>query len=378
MFDHQLRPLSPKSAQQLVQDNLLVKHLAGSHAYGTSLPSSDVDYRGVFVADPVNVRTPFFRVDEVEVTSEEDTKLYELSNFMKLAVDCNPNVVETLWVDMKDVVVVHPAYMLLRQNAPKLLNRKIAFTTSGYALAQLKRIRGHNKWLNNPQPKEKPQPVDFVSMVQHFAKDGEMPRMPHNFSLRGFFGGWRLIPYGKDTFGVHMAEGYSLFNEQTGNLNDDFVEESRAGLGLPVFIVKFNKQEYNDAKVRWEQYWEWKNNRNEKRSVLEEQFGYDTKHAMHLVRLLRMGYEAVTEGVLCVRRPDADELLAVRNGAWTYEEVVAYAEMMDAKVMAAVETSPLPKKPDTKLAAQLVMEVQDMIWNGQPPRNPANVWRYGT
>lgn len=369
MLNHQFGPykrlvkaLTPKSAQQLVQDNLLVKHLAGSHAYGTSLSTSDTDYRGVFVADPVHVRTPFFRVDEVEVTSEEDTKLYELSNFMKLALDCNPNVVETLWVDMKDVVAVHPAYMLLREAAPKLLNRKVAFTTSGYALAQLKRIRGHNKWINNPQPTAKPEPVDFVAMVQHFTQKDELPVMPRDFTLRAFQFDYRLVPFGKDTFGLYKMEHYSPFNVATGNLNDDFEDTSRAGLGAPRFVVKFNRAEYEDAKVRWEQYWTWKKNRNEKRSVLEEQFGYDTKHAMHLVRLLRMGYEAVTEGVLRARRPDADELLAVRNGAWSYEEVVAYAEMMDAKVRAAVETSPLPQKPDTKLAAALVLEVQDMIW----------------
>lgn len=379
MANHQLKPLTPRNAQDLARDSLLVKHLAGSHAYGTSVPTSDVDYRGVFVADPVNVRTPFYRVDEVEVTSEEDTKLYELANFMKLAVDCNPNVVETLWVDMKDIVVIHPAYMLLREYAPQLLNRKIAFTTSGYALAQLKRIKGHNKWLNNPQQKEKPQPVDFVAMVQHFTTIGETPTMPRDFDLRKFADGWRLVPFGRDTYGLYQAEHRVPFNTTTGNLNDDFVDETRAGLGAPTYVVKFNKQEYDDAKVRWEQYWEWKKNRNAKRSVLEEQFGYDTKHAMHLVRLLRMGYEAVTEGILRVRRPDAEDLLAVRNGAWTYEEVVKYAEEMDAKVMAAVEDSPLPKKPDVKLAAQLVMEVQDMVWNGKPPRNPANrVWRYGT
>lgn len=373
MKDHQLRPLTPKDAQTLVQDNLLVKHLAGSNAYGTALPTSDVDYRGVFVADPVNVRTPFFRVDEVEVTSEEDTKLYELSNFMKLVVDCNPNVVESLWVDMDDVVSYHPAYLLLREHAPELLTRKVAFTTSGYALAQLKRIRGHNKWLNNPQPVEQPQQVDFVSMVQHFTTGDERPTMPRDFSLRNFEKGWRLVPFGKETYGLYRTvpnpysghNNYSTFHAPTGTLNDDFVDESRAGLGAPVYVVKHNKAEYDEAKVRWDQYWTWKKNRNEKRSELEEQFGYDTKHAMHLVRLLRMGYEAVTEGVLHVRRPDAEELLAVRAGAWTYDEVVAYAEEMDAKVHAAVEHSLLPKKPNTKLAAQLVLDVQDLVWGSR-------------
>lgn len=361
MYDHQL--ITPKSAQRLVEDNLLVKHLAGSHAYGTSLPTSDVDYRGIFVADPVNVRTPFFRVDEVKVTTEEDTVIYELANFMKLAVDCNPNVVETLWVDMDDVTYYHPAYMLLREAAPKLLTSRIAFTTSGYALAQLKRIRGHNKWITNPQPEAKPQAVDFVSMVQHFPTCLKTPLMPRDFNLRNLANSWRLVPFGKDVYGVYFAAGYGTYNPETGNLNTDYEDESRAGLGAPEFVIKFNRAEYEEAKVRWEQYWTWKKNRNEARSELEEKFGYDTKHAMHLVRLLRMGYEAVTEGILRVRRPDAAELLTIRDGAWTYEQVVEYAEEMDAKVQGAVKDSPLPKHPNTKLAAQLVLDVQDAMWD---------------
>lgn len=354
----------PKSAQELAVDNLLVKHLAGSLAYGTSLPSSDVDYRGVFVADPINVRTPFYRVDEVDVKTEEDTKLYELANFMKLAVDCNPNIVETLWIDDASITYQHPAFAVLRAAAPKLLSRKIAFTTSGYALSQLKRIKGHNKWINKPEPELKPQAVDFIAMVQHFTKTTtERATMPRDFDLRNFADGWRLIPFGKDTYGLYQIEGRSSFNPETGSLNDDFEDESRVGLGAPTYVVKFNRQEFEDAKLRWEQYWEWKRNRNEKRSVLEEQFGYDTKHAMHLVRLLRMGYEAVTEGVLYVRRPDAVELLEIRNGKLTYEEILAYAEEMDLKVKGAVDTSPLPAKPDVRLAAEVVLEIQDVMWN---------------
>src|SRR5579875_1443529 len=43
-------------------------------------------------------------------------------------------------------------------------------------------------------------------------------------------------------------------------------------------------------------------------SDLIKAHGYDTKNAMHLVRLYRMGYEILTEGVVRVRRPDAKEL----------------------------------------------------------------------
>lgn len=346
-----------KTAHQLMTDNLLVKHYAGSIAYGTNLPTSDTDFRGIFVADPINVRTPFYRIEEAKDHTEEDTVHYELAQFMKLALDCNPNVIETLWVDESDITFRTPGYDLLRQHAPQLLSSKIAFTTSGYALSQLKRIKGHNKWINQPQTVDAPKHIDFVSLVHNFTG-----AKTFKLDLRDWARGHRLVPFSGDTYGLFAVDGYSPFNAETGALNTDYEGDSHE-LGVPLFILKFNKEVYKQAHETWSHYWDWKKNRNEKRSVLEEQFGYDTKHAMHLVRLLRMGVEALETGVLNVKRPDAQELLAIRNGAWTYEEVVEYAEMMDNKVR--VELYPktsLPKRPDMMLAAELVLAVQDLTW----------------
>lgn len=133
--------------QQMMVNNTIVKHYAGSISYGTNIATSDVDYRGVFSADPVNIRTPFFPVKECSDLTEEDTKLYELTHFVRMCIDCNPNIIETLWVDESDIVITSPAYQLLRDNRERLLSKKIAHTTSGYAFSQLQRIKGHNKWL---------------------------------------------------------------------------------------------------------------------------------------------------------------------------------------------------------------------------------------
>lgn len=349
--------IKAKDPQVLMKDNLIVKHYAGSLAYGTALPTSDTDFRGLFVADPVNVRTPFFPIREVDDTSEEDTKLYELSQFMKLTLECNPNVIETLWVDPADIVIKTPAYDVLRAHAPQLLSSKIAFTTSGYAISQLKRIKGHNKWIMNPQPEEAPQQVDYVSLVHNFTG-------PKTFKirLRDLERGHRLVPYSGDTYGVYATEGYSPFNPKTGNLNVEYEGDSH-DLGTPLYVVKFNRSLYEANKDTWKHYWDWKKNRNVARSELEEKFGYDTKHAMHLVRLLRMGVEALETGVINVRRADAAELLAIRNGSWTYEEVVEYAEEMDNKVRNVLyPTTMLRKKPDIKLAAELILTIQDLMW----------------
>ncbi len=349
---------SPRDAKELMHENMLVKHRAGSHAYGTNIESSDEDFRGIFCADPVNILTPFFPVREKEDEDEEDTKFYELSHFMKLCLDVNPNIVETLWVDESDIVQQTLAYEHLRNGREGLLSSKAAFTFSGYAVAQLKRIKGHNKWINNPQPLLPPQPREFLSVVQWMGVEKNLKP-----DLLKFNRDHRLIPYGNDIFGVYRAMDYNLW-DMTGALNTVVEQGDREKYHRPIMIVKWNKEQYKEAKENHRKYWEWKDNRNEARSELEEKHGYDTKHAMHLVRLLRMGEEILSEGVVRVKRPDAEELLAIRNGAWTYEELVEWAEEKDALVRGPLyKSTHLRKKADIKFAAKLLMEVQELVWS---------------
>jgi hypothetical protein len=346
-----------RTAQELMVDNLIVKHKAGSHSYGTAIESSDEDYRGIFCADPINLRTPFFVVREVEDLTEEDTKFYELAHFMKLCLDCNPNIVETLWVSSEDIIHTTPAYDLLRSYRAEFLSSKIAFTTVGYALSQLKRIKGHNKWINQPQPEQQPIPKDYLSVIQWFGKNKNL-----HVDINKYHKDHRLIPYGGDIHAVVEEPGRELWDFQ-GGLNDNF-EGDRSLLPNPIMLVKWNREVFKTDLEKHQQYWEWKTNRNEKRSVLEEEFGYDTKHASHLVRLLRLGVEALRDGIILVKRPDAKELLSIRNGAWTYDELIAYAEHMNNEVIKVwYDKTSLPKKPDYHKAAKVLMEVQDIVWS---------------
>lgn len=346
----------PRSSEELMQANCIVKHYAGSKAYGTNIATSDTDFRGIFLADEVNIRTPFYPVREVNDASEEDTKLYELFQFMKLALDCNPNVIETLWVDQSSITVDTPAYQLLRSHRDYFMSKKVAFTTSGYAFGQLKRIKGHNKWINNPQSDTAPRQIDYVSLVHNFTQSKEVS-LKH--SLDAFEVGYRLVPYGHNVFGVYQADGKRLHTN--GSLNDDYEGDTHE-LGTPVLLVKYNAEQYRTAMETWQNYWSWKKNRNVARSELEELFGYDTKHAMHLVRLLRMGKEVLTTEQFNVKRHDAAELLEIRNGAWKYEELVTYAESLDAEIKKLVSTSKLRARPDMEVAANVIMQIQDLTW----------------
>lgn len=85
---------------------------------------------------------------------------------------------------------------------------------------------------------------------------------------------------------------------------------------------------------------------NPKRRALVEQFGFDTKDAAHVVRLMRMGLEIIEGKGVIVRRPDAEELLSIRAGAWEPEKIFAYAAEMESKIQKAMETCKLPLEPD--------------------------------
>lgn len=340
--------------------NTICKVLAGSRAYGTSTPESDWDYRGIFVGTPLQIRTPFFTIKEQADSTEEDTKFYELSQFIKLAVDCNPNIIELLHADDEAIVLSTPPYELLRENASRLLSTKVAFTTTGYALSQLTRIKGHNKWINNPMPENPPTQQQFMTLLANFTTDKV-------FSFYDVFNtiahGHVFASYGGQgggvVYGIFPGKPSDQLFDHTGAI---IISEVDKASERPQYIVKFNREEYQTARDKWKNYWDWKRNRNEKRSALEEKYGFDTKHAMHLVRLLRMGVEVLETGTVNVRRADAQELLEIRNGAWTYEQIIDYANFMDDRIKKLVQTSSLPKKPDLKLAAELIIQIQDMAW----------------
>jgi predicted nucleotidyltransferase len=103
----------------------------------------------------------------------------------------------------------------------------------------------------------------------------------------------------------------------------------------------------------------------EKRKRLVEQFGYDTKNAAHLVRLLRMCIEFLDEGELRVTRPDATELLAIKQGRWTLARVKAEAKRLFAHAKAAYRTSRLPDAPMHGRANALCVKIVQTAWKAR-------------
>lgn len=102
-----------------------------------------------------------------------------------------------------------------------------------------------------------------------------------------------------------------------------------------------------------------------KRKALVEKFGYDIKMASHTIRLLRMAAEALEEGVLRVFRPDAEELLEIKTGKWSKQDVIAEAERLFPICKQALADSSLPPNPDMDAVNELCVQVVRSALDGE-------------
>ncbi len=354
--------------QDLANKHLIYKCRSGSHAYGMATEHSDLDVRGIFIAPPEYTIGCLKHVEQVEVPGE-DTVIYELGKFVKLAAQSNPNIIELLFSDEADVLYTSPEFERLRANRHLFVSKAAKFRFSGYAMAQMKRIKGHNRWIENPASVDPPALFDFVHFL-HADYNGRIEKNPHVVKEiilnREAQDPCFLVKINESTFRLYSHPDFAKHPVSEDGVNFEYVDinEERLRERKTIFwgVLFFHKKEYRQARNDWKQYWKWKRNRNEKRAELEEKYKFDTKHASHLVRLLRMGHEILRDGEVIVKRPDAQELLDIRNGKFDYEELVAYAEELDNELNVLYETSSLPHSPPLEEINNLYIDIVQEYW----------------
>lgn len=313
----------------------LTKH--GSQAYGTALPTSDLDVKGVAIP-PSEYLLGFHKKFEQAESSEPDMQIYDIRKFFNLAADCNPNIIEVLHTDPADWLIRTKWSDDLVANKDLFLSKKAKHTFSGYAVAQLKRIKTHRRWLLDP-PDHTPNREEFK------LRDDR--------------------PVSKEQLGAAKSMILKKFDLTAGEPGLEQQAAAAKKLGYDENFINYlqREQAYACAKREWDQYQGWLKTRNKARSDLEAKYGYDTKHGMHLVRLLRMCREILTTGKVIVKRPDAEELLAIRAGAWEYDRLLEWAESEDAAQELLAKESKLPHSPDRNKLDELCQKlVGNFLW----------------
>lgn len=301
--------------QEMANKNLILKVLVGSHLYGTSTPESDKDYIGIFVptkdyvlglktCEQVELRTNPTSSGKRNTKEDVDTVLYSLPKFIKLAMGCNPNILEVLFVPKKNIVSITPEGQKLLDNFTLFVSKKVKHTFCGYAHAQKEKILTKK---------------DRLDAIKHLLNDVKKFEDTPDKSLTG--------PVNLN--GVHGT--YKTYEKGT-----------QYG-----FIISDLTKLLDEYGLRTKQI---------------EEFGYDLKFASHLIRLLNEGIECLVEGKLNFPLSDRSYISDVKAGRYKIEEVLKKADEYESLLGQAYVNSKLPNSPDLDALNKFQITLLEDFW----------------
>lgn len=348
------------------EDCIVLEALSGSRAYGLDTPQSDTDIKGVYIAPP----SWFFCFNPVDQISNDrnDIIYLELNKYLQLLAKNNPGAIELLFTPEESII--HRESVINILDTENVLSKLCRDTFAGYGMGQIKKAKGLNKRIFNPQAGILPTVPDFcyvlegqrsISILDWLSQEG--------LSAEGC--GLSVLP--------HVRDGYALFHEvdaPVGTRFNGLIHSNIRAISksvpqdvclssipkgmLPRTWLFFNKDDFSRKTREYREYNEWEAKRNVERykSTLHHGGGYDAKNMMHTFRLLRMAEEIARTGRPLVRRPDREELLAIKFGAFAYEDLLEKAKAMILVIDETFAASVLPAEPDPNLFETWALEIR--------------------
>jgi predicted nucleotidyltransferase len=310
--------------QQVFDTNTILKIKTGSHLYGTNTPKSDLDFTGVFIAGEdyyfglKNVKEVNNSIESKDAsgknTSEAvDDKLYEIRNFANLALQNNPNIIETLFVNESNIIYVNEIGQELL-NSSHLFPYKGAFDRFiGYASSQSHKMIIKEKHF-----------TELAESLKYF-EEQEPNKLLIEFRTN----------FSNNTIRVHdhFVETLSYF--QIGDINIQKHVKIKK-------VVEMLRDRMSKISNRYE---------------LVTKYGYDTKFGSHLIRLLLEGEELLNTGKIVFPLNYADILLDIKNGKYEINELMEMAKKIEDRMREARDKSNLPNSQNFHKVNELVKKI---------------------
>lgn len=379
---------------------------------------SDWDFRGVFMI-PVRTKMllpPFNKYSENIKLDEYDSEMYEIGKFFKEAMKNNPNHMDLLFGDDKSLIGCSNKGRIILDNKDHFLCEDIISSFIGFANSQLTRIKNHNRWhtrypdiydvQNTISEAYKNRHIDFNLISNFFsgslasfltnesATDKKMKGsmnidefIQHYFSSKSYNVYDYMKPHALSYLSLTHNDGFKV--REIGEYELGFIKERACfhkkneslyflypnGKGIfaengtiypssPVkpssndpikFIMTFDYTAFKSKQDDIKDLWRWKIERNPKRAILEEKFGYDVKHGMHTYRLLDSAILVCETGTYTPRLSgdklqNAKDILA---GHWSYQELLNEADKKIKTLNEHKKKKSLPNQLDLKLLSDI-------------------------
>jgi hypothetical protein len=378
------------------QPLLIVKR--GSQAYGTALPTSDIDYAGVYIQKIDDILG--FHYKEQINDDKNDTVFYEVKRFLELVASNNPTILELLNTPEDCILYKHPLIGEIIELRDQFITKKCSNSFGGYAIQQIKKAKGQDKKQN--WEKEKVTRKDVLDFCYVIEGEKSIPWKIWN-EKEGFeekFCGVSNVPNARDLYAVFFDSiAYCCFSESIPGELRRFQKDSQNikgepfGFGYkglvktgegsnlaesnqlrlssipkgekPICNIIYNKDGYTQHCKDYNEYQEWLDKRNLQRWVDVETHGQkiDGKNMMHCRRLLEMAKEIAQGKGILVRRENAQELLAIRRGEVDLQSLIDRAENDILEIDRLFNESDLPDTVDPDLTSSMLINIRRKFYS---------------
>ena len=309
--------------------------LGGSHAYGTSQESSDIDFRGVTLQLPSDL-IGMTRFEQYE-DEHTDTVIYGFNKIIRLLLECNPNTCEILGLDEDQYLIQSELGKELAANRGLFLSKRAIQSFGGYADAQLRRLQNA---LARDSMAQSEREIHILKSVRNAMED---------FNRR---------------YGVFKKGTIRLYIDKAENPGLDteiFMDASYQHLPLRDYsnmlgIMRSVVKDYDKI-----------GKRNKKKDEM-----HLNKHAMHLIRLFMMAVDILElREIRTHRREEAELLMKIRRGEFRQTdggfspEFYEILEDYERRMEEAARKTRLPDNPDMRLVETYVERVIRYVVTGQ-------------
>ena len=477
---------------------LLLLTLGGSRLYNTHYnlgenklnPSykSDYDIRGVFLAHANTKLGLIGAADEIkdklvladikdklhlDIPNDSEMVLYEAKKFFNLALNNNPNILDLLFADPEYIYYTAPKFKPVMNKRKEFLSKKVIKSFTGFAHSQLKRIQGHNRWMEsypdiyqfldflrlelnksitprntvdvfshidlyNQFPKNiiqhisneidelvdkgglltdnypllnesvyrnaleanqyildsfskysKPNPLTYTKFIAlngnqiNYDKLDDIPsiglgcldklskvKRSLHFWDKGYIStNKEILKYHCGFRKLSSTESITIYGiyydphaSQKGliQINNEFKVNPPTNLkGMFIGTLIFNKMEYEKEVKVLDNLFDWVIDRNKKRSDLEAKFGYDTKHAAHLIRLYLGAEQLLNTGDFSptLTGDDLTVVRDVRDGEYSYQWLLDFVTKIKQDLTELESNSTLPAKANVNQINSLLLDL---------------------
>lgn len=392
-----------KKHQELVDKRLILfEAIVGSQAYGTNLPTSDIDKKFIYIEPLENILSGNV-TDQLNVS--KDYVGYEIGRYLQLVQSANPNLIELIHQPEDTIIHCHPLFKTyVIDNAHIFLTKQTKFSFGNYAASQIQKARGLNKKIVNPIEGPKKGFLDFCFVVNN---QGSMP-------LKEWLKKKRILPEMCGVVAIdHMKNCYNLF------VDTEYKFEYNSLIGVPLLPEYENRTEIEKGEINkliqvsaselyakrlykgitdkddvqvvlssvekglnpdvmfygnlegfqhyckeWASYQTWLKERNEERykANMDNGASYDAKNMMHCHRLLDMAIEILRDHKVIVRRPNREQLLEIRAAKYPYEKLVEEANEKIKSIDELYHISTLADGIDKQVIFALLLELRKKFY----------------